>query len=93
MKVTVGPFYCTAYFHYPNYRWDFEMACYDQGGTNQYIQVNTAAGVIRQDGSVMFSDGSWVIWQTIPNANGTYSYQIAGQGAADAAPATVAGTL
>jgi len=90
MKVTVGSFYCTAYFHYPNYRWDFEMACYDQGGTNTYIQVNTASSGVRHDETVTFSDGSQVSWQLIPNTNSTYSYQIAAQ---DTSPVFVAGTL
>jgi len=69
------------------------MACYDQGGTNQYIQVNTNAGMIRHDETVTFTDGSQVSWQLVPNGNGTYSYQITGQATMDMVPALVQGTL
>src|SRR6185369_48555 len=76
MKVTVGSFYCTAYFHYPKYKWDFEMACYDQGGQNTYIQVNIPNSTLRQAGDVVFPNNSSIGWILQAQPDGTYLYQI-----------------
>lgn len=89
MKVTVGVSYCYAYFHYPNYKWDFEMACFSPGGETQYIQVNVPG--ITSDNTVRLPTG-FVTWQ-LKAAAGGYEYQITGQDDMDVLPALVTGTL
>jgi len=93
MKVAVGSFYCNVYFHWPGIKWDFEMACYDQGGANTYIQVNTPFSALRQEGSVTFPDNSSVAWLLVANPDGTYTYQITGADSMSAVPVLVQGTL
>lgn len=92
MKVAVGAFYCNVYFHYPGNKWDFEVACYDMGGTPTYAQVNTPTTPSHSE-TVVFSDGSSASWLIKPNGDGTYTYQIAGTDPMSAMPVLVTGSL
>lgn len=93
MKVAVGVFYCNVYFHYPGNKWDFEAACFDQGGANVYIQVNTAALTATHTEQILLPDGSIIAWLLVPTGQGTYSYELQAQDPGSLMPVTVTGTL